>query len=226
MKKVIVITGISRGLGKAMTDEFIRLGHTIIGCARSASAVETLTTKYGNPHQFTCVNVADEKSVREWTAKTLGNYSPPDLLINNAAIINQPGSVWEVDSEEFSQLIDINIKGVANVMRHFLPAMISRKSGIIVNFSSGWGRSSSPQMGPYCASKWAIEGLTRTLAQELPSGMAAIPLNPGVIHTEMLDICFGEAAKSCTPVHSWVKKAVPFLLKLKSSDNGMPLTVS
>lgn len=189
MKKIIVITGVSRGLGRAMTDEFIRLGHTIIGCASSASAVEKLTTQYGNPHQFTSVNIADEKSVREWAAKTLGNYSPPDLLINNAAIINQPGYIWEVDSEEFSQLIDINIKGVANVMRHFLPLMISRRSGIIVNFSSGWGRSTSSQMGPYCASKWAIEGLTRTLAQELPSGMAAIPLNPGVIHTDMLDIC-------------------------------------
>ncbi|NEP79622.1 MAG: SDR family NAD(P)-dependent oxidoreductase [Okeania sp. SIO3B3] len=123
MKKVIVITGISRGLGRAMTDEFIRLGHTIIGCACSASAVEKLTNQYGNSHQFTCVNVADEKSVREWAAKTLGNYSTPDLLINNAAIINQPRSVWEVNSEEFSQLIDINIKGVANVMRHFLPLL-------------------------------------------------------------------------------------------------------
>ena len=226
MKKLIVITGVSRGLGRAMTDEFINLGHTVIGCARSKSAVENLTNQYPNPHQFTCVNVADENSVQEWVGKTLMNYSPPDLLINNAAIINQPAPVWKVDSEEFSQLIDINIKGVANVIRHFVPAMISRGSGIIVNISSGWGRSTSPQVGPYCASKWAIEGLTGALAQELPSGMAAIPLNPGVIHTDMLDICFGEEAKSYTPVESWVKKAVPFLLNLKPKDNGIPLTIS
>ncbi|MGD1805486.1 SDR family oxidoreductase [Dapis sp. BLCC M126] len=226
MKKLIVITGVSRGLGRAMTDEFINLGHTVIGCARSKSAVENLTDKYANLHQFTCVNVADENSVQEWAGKTLTNYSAPDLLINNAAIINQPAPVWKVDSEEFSQLIDINIKGVANVIRYFVPAMISRRSGIIVNISSGWGRSTSPQVGPYCASKWAIEGLTLALAQELPSGMAAIPLNPGIIHTDMLDICFGEEAKSFTSIESWVKKAVPFLLKLKSADNGVPLTIS
>ena len=144
MKRLIVITGISRGLGRAMTEEFINLGHTVIGCARSKSAVENLTNKYGNSHQFSCVNVADEDSVQEWVRYTLTNYSPPDLLINNAAIINQPAPLWKVDSEEFSQLIDINIKGVANVIRHFVPAMISRGSGIIVNISSGWARSTSP----------------------------------------------------------------------------------
>ena len=226
MKRLIVITGISRGLGRAMTEEFINLGHTVIGCARSKSAVENLTNKYGNSHQFSCVHVADEDSVQEWVRYTLTNYSPPDLLINNAAIINQPAPVWKIDSEEFSQLIDINIKGVANVIRHFVPAMISRGSGIIVNISSGWGRSTSPQVGPYCASKWAIEGLTRALSQELPSGIAAIPLNPGIIHTDMLDICFGEDAKSFTPIESWTKKAVPFLLNLKVQDNGIPLTIS
>lgn len=226
MKRLIVITGISRGLGRAMTEEFINLGHTVIGCARSKSAVENLTNKYGNSHQFSCVNVADEDSVQEWVRYTLTNYSPPDLLINNAAIINQPAPVWKIDSEEFSQLIDINIKGVANVIRHFVPAMISRGSGIIVNISSGWGRSTSPQVGPYCTSKWAIEGLTRALSQELPSGIAAIPLNPGIIHTDMLDICFGEDAKSFTPIESWTKKAVPFLLNLKVQDNGIPLTIS
>lgn len=226
MKRLIVITGISRGLGRAMTEEFINLGHTVIGCARSKSAVENLTNKYGNSHQFSCVNVADEDSVQKWVRYTLTNYSPPDLLINNAAIINQPAPVWKIDSEEFSQLIDINIKGVANVIRHFVPAMISRGSGIIVNISSGWGRSTSPQVGPYCASKWAIEGLTRALSQELPSGIAAIPLNPGIIHTDMLDICFGEDAKSFTPIESWTKKAIPFLLNLKVQDNGIPLTIS
>ena len=226
MKKLIVITGISRGLGRAMTEEFINLGHTVIGCARSKFAVENLTNKYANSHQFSCVNVADENSVQEWASYALNNYSPPDLLINNAAIINQPAPIWKVDSEEFSKLIDINIKGVANVIRYFVPAMISRGSGIIVNISSGWGRSTSPQVGPYCASKWAIEGLTRALSQELPSGIAAIPLNPGIIHTDMLDICFGEAAKSFTPVESWAKKAVPFLLNLKIKDNGIPLTIS
>lgn len=225
MTKLIVITGVSRGLGLAMTEKFIELGHTVLGCARSAEAVEKLKQRYSAPHHFTCLDVASDEQVKTWATKILAKKKTPDLLINNAALVNNPAPIWLVSSEEFSQLIDVNIKGTANVIRHFVPAMIARKSGIIVNFSSGWGRSTSPQVAPYCASKWAIEGLTRSLAQELPRGMAAIPLNPGIIHTDMLDICFGEDAASYTPVKAWVQKAVPFLLKLKPSDNGMPMTV-
>ena len=225
MTKLIVITGVSRGLGLAMTENFIELGHTVLGCARSAEAVEKLKQKYSVPNHFTCLNVANDELVKAWATEILANYSPPDLLINNAAITNYSAPLWNISSEEFSEVIDVNIKGTANVIRHFVPAMIARKSGIIVNFSSGWGRSTSPEVAPYCASKWAIEGLTRSLAQELPRGMAAIPLNPGIIHTDMLDICFGEEAANYTPIKAWVEKAVPFLLKLKPSDNGVPMTV-
>ena len=108
---------------------------------------------------------------------------PPDLLLNNAAIINQNAPLWKVPSDEFSQLIDINIKGVANIVRHIIPSMIEAGSGVVVNFSSYWGRSTSSEVAPYCASKWAIEGLSQALAQELPHGMAAVALNPGIINT-------------------------------------------
>ncbi|MBD1886558.1 SDR family NAD(P)-dependent oxidoreductase [Microcoleus vaginatus] len=225
MTKLIVITGASRGLGLAMTENFIELGHTVLGCARSSDSVEKLNQKYSAPHHFTCLDVTNDEQVKAWATEILAKNEPPDLLINNAGVANHLAPLWNVSNEEFSQVIDVNIKGTANVIRHFVPAMIARKSGIIVNFSSGWGRSTSPEVAPYCASKWAIEGLTRSLAQELPAGMAAVPLNPGIIHTDMLEICFGEDAASYTSVKAWVQKAVPFLLKLKPSDNGMPLTV-
>lgn len=225
MTKIIVITGASRGLGFAMTEQFIQLGHTVFGCTRNSEAVQKLQQKFGSPHNFTTVDVSNEQQVKVWAEYLLTNYSSPDLIINNAGVINNPAPLWQVPSEEFSYLIDVNIKGVANVIRHFVPAMINKKSGIIVNFSSGWGRSTSPDVAPYCASKWAIEGLTQSLAQELPAGIAAIALNPGIIHTEMLDICFGESAAAYTSINKWVKKAVPFLLQLKPSNNGMSLTV-
>ena len=72
--------------------------------------------------------------------------------------------------------------------------VVARRRGVIVNFSSGWGRSTAPEVAPYCATKWAIEGLTQALAEELPAGMAAVPLNPGIINTEMLQSCFGAGA--------------------------------
>jgi NAD(P)-dependent dehydrogenase (short-subunit alcohol dehydrogenase family) len=225
MKKLIVITGVSRGLGLAMTENFIELGHTVCGCARSTEAAQNLNQKFGTPHHFTSVNVADERQVKAWAEQLLANYSSPDLLINNAALINQPAPLWKVDNEEFSRLIDVNIKGVANVIRSFVTVMIKKNNGIIVNLSSAWGRSTSPEFAPYCASKWAIEGLTQALAQELPSGMAAIPLNPGIIHTDMLEVCFGEEAAAYTAVKDWVKKAVPFLLQMTPKDNGVSLTV-
>lgn len=225
MTKIIVITGVSRGLGFAMTEQFIQLGHTVFGCTRNSEAVQKLQQKFGSPHNFTAVDVSNEQQVKAWANNLLTNYSPPDLIINNAGVINNLAPLWQVPSEEFSYLIDVNIKGVANIIRHFVPAMIDKRSGIIVNFSSGWGRSTSPDVAPYCASKWAIEGLTQSLAQELPAGIAAIALNPGIIHTEMLDICFGESAAAYTSINKWVKKAVPFLLQLKSSNNGMSLTV-
>ncbi len=221
----IVITGVTRGLGLAMTRRFIQLGHTVIGCGRSAACIAQLNQEMGAPHRFDILDVSSDSQVKNWSEQVLQDYGPPQLLINNAAVVNRNAPLWEVPAEEFSSLIDVNIKGVGNVLRHFLPAMVAVKSGIIVNLSSGWGRSTDAGVAPYCASKWAIEGLTRSLAQELPTGMAAIPLNPGIIDTGMLRTSFGEAAANYPTAQQWANYAVPYLLGLRPSDNGKPLTV-
>jgi NAD(P)-dependent dehydrogenase (short-subunit alcohol dehydrogenase family) len=96
---------------------------------------------------------------------------------------------------------------------------------VIVNLSSGWGRSSAPEVAPYCATKWAIEGLTRALAQELPRGLAAVPVNPGVIDTDMLRSCFGASASDYPSPERWAQAAIPFLLQLGPKHNGNPVTV-
>ncbi len=223
--KNIVMTGVTRGLGLAMTEKFIELGHHILGCGRSRDVIETLRSRYRPPHDFAAVDVALESQVEPWAARLLSSHGPPDLLINNAAMINQNAPLWQVPSDEFDRLIDINVKGVANVIRHFLPAMIARKSGLIINFSSGWGRAVAADVAPYCASKWAIEGLTQALAEELPRGMGAIPLNPGVIDTDMLRSCFGGSASRYPAPRKWAEKAVPYILSLNSRDSGKQLTV-
>jgi NAD(P)-dependent dehydrogenase (short-subunit alcohol dehydrogenase family) len=224
--KVIVITGVTRGLGHAMAEEFARRGHTVAGCGRSQPALTRIGDALGPPHHFDAVDVADDAQVATWAKSLLKLFGPPDLLINNAAIINRNARLWEVPTDEFSQVIDVNVKGVASVIRHFVPAMVRRARGIIVNFSSGWGRSTDVEVAPYCATKWAIEGLTKALAQEIPRGMAAIPLNPGVIDTDMLRSCFGGSAASYPTAEEWARRAVPFLLNLSARDNGQSLTVS
>ncbi|MEI7844124.1 MAG: SDR family NAD(P)-dependent oxidoreductase, partial [Gallionellaceae bacterium] len=164
--KVIVITGVSRGLGRAMSDSFIRLGHQVFGCGRSAQEIQVLNQLYGPHSHFAVVDVIDDQAVREWATHCIDLAGAPDFLLNNAALVNKNAPLWEVPADEFSAVIDVNIKGVANVIRHFVPAMAAKKSGVIVNFSSGWGRSTDSEVAPYCASKWAIEGLSKALAQE------------------------------------------------------------
>jgi NAD(P)-dependent dehydrogenase (short-subunit alcohol dehydrogenase family) len=222
--KRIVITGVSQGLGRAITDEFIALGHSVAGCARNAESIAALQSQYAKPHHFRAVDVSDDTSVTEWSRTVLKDFGTPNLLINNAAIVNANAPLWDVSQAEFSRVTAININGVHSVLRNFLPAMMATGSGIIVNLSSGWGRSVSAEVAPYCASKWAIEGLTKALAEELPSGMAAIPVSPGVVNTEMLQSCFGEAASSYETAETWAKTAAPFMLGLTSKDNGKSLT--
>jgi NAD(P)-dependent dehydrogenase (short-subunit alcohol dehydrogenase family) len=221
----ILITGAGRGLGLAMCEKFIELGHEVVACSRQTSHVAELARRFGPPHRFDEVDVTDDAAVALWAESALNEGEPPTLLLNNAAIVNKSAPLWKVPVDEFSRVIDVNIKGVTNVLRHFLPAMIERKQGVIVNFSSGWGRSTSPDVAPYCATKYAIEGLTLALAQELPAGMAAIPLNPGIINTDMLQSCFGGDASTYPTPQEWALTAVPFLLNLTAKDNGQSLNV-
>ncbi len=223
--RLIVITGVTRGLGRALAEGFAALGHTVAGCGRSANDLARLREMLGAPHAFEAVDVAREDQVKAWADRVLGPLGAPDLLLNNAALINRNAPLWEVPAEDFDRVIDANLKGVANVIRHFVPAMIARGSGVVVNFSSYWGRSVSPEVAPYCATKWGIEGLTRALAQELPPGLAAVPLNPGIVDTDMLRSCFGGDAVHYPDPKKWAEAAVPFLLKLGPKNNGMPVTV-
>lgn len=221
----IMITGATRGLGRALAESFARSGQQVFGCGRSADAVEELRSLFGSPHAFDVVDVADDPGVKRWASGILDAFGPPDLLINNAALTNRPAPLWEVPHEEFAQMVSVNILGVANVIRHVVPSMVAKGSGVIVNLSSGWGRSTSPHVAPYCATKFAIEGLTRALAQELPTGMAAVPLNPGVIDTDMLRTSLGSRASGFPSPHEWAKSAAPFLLGLTGRDNGKSLSV-
>jgi NAD(P)-dependent dehydrogenase (short-subunit alcohol dehydrogenase family) len=222
----IVLTGASRGLGLAMTSGFIGRGHIVHGCARSKRAISALRERFSDGgHTFEAVDVCDAAAVEAWAKRVLAAGGPPDLLINNAALVNRNAVLWKVPPKEFSEVIDVNIKGTANVIHAFVPAMVARRQGVIVNFSSGWGRSVSAEVAPYCATKWAIEGLTKALAEELPTGMAAVPLNPGIINTDMLQSCFGADAASYPDPDQWAESAVPFLLSLGPKDNGKSLSV-
>lgn len=223
--RLILITGVTKGLGRSLAVGMAELGHTIVGCGRSAPQIESLAAELREPHSFTPLDVTNAAEVGKWAAEILKKYGPPDLLINNAAVINKNAPLWQVPAEEFDAVVDVNLKGIANIIRAFVPEMVRRDSGVIVNLSSGWGRSTSAEVAPYCASKWGVEGLTLALAQEVPQRMAAIPLNPGIINTEMLQSCFGGSADRFPDADQWSTRAIPFILSFGPEHNGSQLTV-
>src|SRR5262245_48219693 len=127
MSKVIVLTGVTRGLGRALANRFIEAGHTVLGCGRSREDIQALRKRHGPPHDFDVVDVADNGAVAAWARRLLNDHGAPDLLLNNAAMINRNAVLWELPVEEFDAVIDVNIKGATNVIRHFVPAMVQRR---------------------------------------------------------------------------------------------------
>ncbi|CAH9111763.1 unnamed protein product [Cuscuta epithymum] len=237
--KTVLITGVSRGLGKALALEMAKRGHTIVGCSRSQDQLNSLQAELasasGSPpsspsqskHLIMNVDVRSNSSVEELACAVKEKNSIPDILVNNAGTINRNNKLWEVPAEEFDNVIDTNVKGVANMLRHFIPLMLDKKQqgGVIVNLSSGWGRTSAGQVAPYCASKWAIEGLTKSVAKELTPGVAIVALSPGVVNTDMLQSCFGTSASLYQTPEAWAPKAATMILSMTVADNGLSLTV-
>ncbi len=222
--KVVCITGCTRGLGRAMVDEFMKLGWIVAGCGRNEAAVQDLQAKPGELHSFDVCDVSKEADVQRFCERVVAQVGVPDLLLNNAAIINPNQPLWEMSEQDIHSIIDVNIKGTIAMMRHLLPPMLKRGSGVVVNFSSGWGRSTAGEVAPYCATKWAIEGLSKATAQETNGKVAIVALNPGIIDTDMLRRTFGSGAGHYPGAKPWAETAVPFLAALDAKHNGRALT--
>ncbi len=223
--KSICITGATHGLGRALVERFHESGWKVSGCGRTAESIAALQSSHPSGC-FAVVDVTDPDAVEAFAQRVIAEQGPPDLLLNNAAIITPNAPLWEVNTTDFARLMQVNLGGVFHSIRSFIPSMIAARRGIVVNLSSGWGRSTSPEVAPYCASKWGIEGLTQALAQELPKGLAAVALNPGIIDTRMLRSCFGSGAGGFPNAEAWSRIACPFLQKLSPSHNGQALTVA
>lgn len=225
MSRTVWITGVSKGLGRELATGLAARGFTVAGCARSFEAIEELEAELGGEHFFQCCDVASEAQVKGFVAAASATVGTPDLLINNAAIMNDPKPLWEMTEQEIDDILQINIAGVIRMIRLVTPVMLDAGGGVIANLSSGWGRSTSPEVAPYCATKWAIEGLSQAMAQEVPTGMAVVAVNPGVIDTAMLRQTWQEGAEGFPTADEWAQAAVPFFAGLDVSQNGRALTV-
>ncbi len=224
-KRCVLITGVSRGLGRELCLRMIDAGHTVVGVARSQEAIEALRNEFPGTHRFDSLDVSNSEQVKAWADDVTASGLVPDLILNNAAVVNELKQVWRIEPDEFQKVMQVNVLGSFYVLRYLLPAMIRQKKGIIVNFSSGWGRTAAAKVSPYCASKWAVEGMTQAIAEELPPTMGVVTLHPGIIQTDTLTASFGESASLYPTPQEWAKVAVPYVLGIEPSDNGKQLSV-
>ena len=216
----MVISGCSRGLGHAMALEFSSRGWNVAGGARSAEALEELSKQIKTESLFLPLDVTEPPTVESFALEVKDAFGSPNLLVNNAGLINHNAPLTQISPEEFASVLAVNLGGIHNMIRSFVPIMEKRGQGIIANFSSYWGQSTAADVGPYCATKWGVEGLTRSLAQELPDQMAAVAFNPGVVNTDMLRSTFGDQALDYESPKEWAIRAVTRLEMLTPEDSG------
>jgi 3-oxoacyl-[acyl-carrier protein] reductase len=172
--RVAVVTGASRGIGRAVAAALSNAGAVVAGCALHAA-----------PGVASCdVRVPDD--VARFAEDVQRRLGPPDILVNNAGTVAR-GPLDELSVEAWDDVVDANLKGTFLVTRAFLPLMRKRGSGRIINIASIAGRQGTAGLSAYCAAKHGVVGLTRALAEELrEAGLVANAVCPGSVDTDML----------------------------------------
>ena len=189
--KVAIITGGSRGIGYATADRFLEEGARVIITASTQEsadrAVKKLQEKYPNSViAGISPNLGSLESVREEFKKAVKEYGCIDILVNNAGI-SESTPFMQYTEETFDKVMDLNVKGVFNATRVASECMVAKGSGVILSTSSMVSISGQPSGFAYPASKFAVNGLTVSLARELgPKGIRVNAVAPGIIETDMM----------------------------------------
>jgi len=183
--QVWLITGASRGIGAEIVNAVLGAGHRVVATARKLEALDKLPDD-----ERICkaaMDVTDETQVDEAVAMALGQFGRIDVLVNNAGY-GLLGAVEEGSAAEIEQLYRTNVFGLLNVTRAVLPILRWRRSGHIINMSSVGGFNAFPGWGLYCSTKFAVEGISEALHDELaPLGIHVTAVEPGYFRTDFLD---------------------------------------
>ena len=189
--KVAVITGGSRGIGYATADAFLREGATVIIAASSQASADKAVASLREKHPNAAVagiwpNLSKLDDVRNIFKLVTGRYGCIDILVNNAGV-SESTPFMEYTEEIFDKVMDLNVKGVFNATRAASECMIARGKGVILSTSSMVSISGQPSGFAYPASKFAVNGLTVSLARELgPKGIRVNAVAPGITETDMM----------------------------------------
>ncbi len=184
--KTVMITGASRGIGAEAARVFANAGANVALLARSQNDIAALAGEIGERAIAIPCNVARYGEMSSAVATTVQAFGGLDVLINNAGVVDPIGDLGAADPEAWSQLIDINVKGVFNGIHAALPALKAAGGGSILTISSGAAHNAIEGWSAYCTSKAAVNMLNRSLhLEEAANGIRAIGLSPGTVATEM-----------------------------------------
>ena len=183
-RKTWFITGISSGIGKSLAHEVLKQGDFVIGTFRKVEQVDAFNTaNKGNGHAY-LLDVRDFAEIEKVAASVVGTFGSVDVVVNNAGT-GFVGAVEECTIEEAKAVFELNVFGALKVTQAFLPAMRSQRSGHIIQISSQSGVKAGAGFGIYNASKFALEGFSEALAQEVaPLGINVTLVEPGPFRTE------------------------------------------
>lgn len=191
--KVAIITGSSRGIGYAVAEKFLDNGAkvAVLGSREESAnkALANLSEKYDQENfKGYWPKLTDEESVREFVEKVIADFGKVDILVNCAGVSDNIPSL-DADLAHFANIMNINVNGTYNMIHKLLPHFIEKKGGVIVNFSSMVSKNGQQLGVAYPASKFAINGLTISLARELgPHGIRVNAIAPGVTNTDMVKV--------------------------------------
>ena len=198
--KRVVITGGSKGLGRALAERFAVEGARLALCARSFDELNRVALDLslrGSPCIMTACDIADSAQVSQFAELVLADFGAVDVLINNASLLGPRVDILEWTKPTWDRVIDVNVNGLFAVTKAFLPSMLGQRKGSIINVSSSVGRIGKRRWGAYAASKFALEGFTQVLADEVRSaGIRANSVNPGAMDTEMRHAAFPDEDRS------------------------------
>ena len=224
MKKVIVITGASSGMGKVTAEKLIKEGHIVYTLARRIDQMQDLATMGGKPLQM---DVTKEQDIERIVNTIVENEGRIDVLWNNAGY-GLYGSVEDVSLEEARKQMEVNLFGLAAITQKVTPIMRKAGKGLIINTSSVGGKVYFPMGAWYHASKHAVEGLSDCLRLELkPFGIDVVILEPGFIATEFGQVLLNNFEKiSRDSAYTEMMDAIIESTKKSESTNSSPMVIA
>ncbi|EJG1633066.1 SDR family oxidoreductase [Vibrio parahaemolyticus] len=183
MKKLVVITGASSGIGEAIARRFSEEGHPLLLVARRVERLEAL-----NLPNTLCekVDVTDQASLITAIEKAEAQFGPADVLVNNAGVMLL-GQIDTQDAAEWKRMFDVNVLGLLNGMHSVLASMKARNSGTMINISSIAGKKTFPDHAAYCGTKFAVHAISENVREEVAaSNVRVTTIAPGAVETELL----------------------------------------